>query len=209
MKLIEHLNWRYATKIFDPTQKVSDEDIRLIKEAIRLSVSSYGLQMYKVLIIENKVMRNKLRSYSWDQSQITDASHLFVFCNYTQRHCEHVDEYIDRIAYTQMINSDGLKGYGDFIKADIKKKTREELKAWSEKQTYLALNNLLIACAELKIDACPMEGFDNEAYNELLGLDQLDLHAAVIAPVGYRSVEDETQFRKKVRKSSEALFMSI
>ena len=84
----------------------------------------------------------------------------------------------------------------------------EERKSWSEKQTYLALNNLLIACAELKIDACPMEGFNNQAYNSILGLDELGLNAAVIAPVGYRSALDKTQNRKKVRKTKEELFQT-
>ena len=86
MNLIDHLNWRYATKMFDPKRKVSKQDLELLKEAIRLSVSSYGLQLYKVLIIENNEVKAALRKASWDQSQITDASQLFVFCNYTHEH---------------------------------------------------------------------------------------------------------------------------
>ncbi|MEQ8414110.1 MAG: NAD(P)H-dependent oxidoreductase [Imperialibacter sp.] len=206
MNLIDKLNWRYATKIFDPEKKVSAHDLAFLKEAIRLSVSSYGLQLYKVLIIENGDIRKELRTSSWNQSQITDASHLFVFCNYTRNYDQHVDSYIRRIIELQGKSDDGLKQYGEFIKKTIAGMPTEERKSWSEKQTYLALNNLLMACAELKIDACPMEGFDKQAYNQLLGIDELGLNAAVIAPVGYRSDNDETQERQKVRKSMEELF---
>ncbi|WOK07341.1 NAD(P)H-dependent oxidoreductase [Imperialibacter roseus] len=206
MNLIDKLNWRYATKIFDPHKKVSGHDLAFLKEAIRLSVSSYGLQLYKVLIIENDDIREELRKASWNQSQITDASHLFVFCNYIRNYDQHVDSYIRRIIELQGKSDDGLKQYGEFIKKTIADMPTEERKSWSEKQTYLALNNLLMACAELKIDACPMEGFDKQAYNRLLGLDELGLNASVIAPVGYRSDNDETQERQKVRKSMEELF---
>ncbi|PXX26479.1 NAD(P)H-dependent oxidoreductase [Arenibacter sp. ARW7G5Y1] len=206
MNLIDHLNWRYATKMFDPQKKVSKQDLEFLKEAIRLSVSSYGLQLYKVLIIENDEIRAALRKASWDQSQITDASQLFVFCNYTLDYDRHVDDYVERIITIQGNSSNGIKQYGESIKTSIGKMSAEERKSWSEKQTYLAMNNLLIACAELKIDACPMEGFDNHAYNQILGLDEQGLNAVVIAPVGYRSVSDKTQNRLKVRKTKEELF---
>ena len=208
MNLIDHLNWRYATKMFDPKRKVGKQDLEFLKEAIRLSVSSYGLQLYKVLIIENDEIRAALRKASWDQSQITDASQLFVFCNYTLDYDRHVDDYVERIITTQGNSSDGIKQYGESIKSSIAKMSAEERKSWSEKQTYLALNNLLIACAELKIDACPMEGFDNQAYNQILGLDELGLNAAVIAPVGYRSASDKSQNRLKIRKTKEELFQT-
>ncbi|MCK0136141.1 NAD(P)H-dependent oxidoreductase [Arenibacter sp. S6351L] len=208
MNLIDHLNWRYATKMFDPKRKVGKQDLEFLKEAIRLSVSSYGLQLYKVLIIENDEIRAALRKASWDQSQITDASQLFVFCNYTLDYDRHVDDYVERIITTQGNSSDGIKQYGESIKSIIAKMSAEERKSWSEKQTYLALNNLLIACAELKIDACPMEGFDNQAYNQILGLDELGLNAAVIAPVGYRSASDKSQNRLKIRKTKEELFQT-
>ena len=207
MNLLDKLNWRYATKVFDPKRKVSDDDLNFLKEAIRLSVSSYGLQMYKVLIIENPEIRKELRKASWDQAQITDASHLFVFCNYTVNHDQHVDDYIQLIIDTQeTVDTKGLKKYGEFIKSDIANMTSADRKSWAEKQTYLALNNLIVACADHQIDACPMEGFDKQAYNRILGLDELGMNASVIAPVGYRSTKDETQARKKVRKPLEQLF---
>lgn len=209
MNLIDRLNWRYATKSFDTEKKVSDKDLAFLKEAVRLSVSSYGLQPYKVLVIENKEMREKLREVSWDQRQITEASHLFVFCNYISEFDNQVDEFIDRIAASQGSKPDALVNYGEFVKTKIEEMSTHKRQSWSEKQTYLALKSLLVACAELEIDACPMEGFENEGYNRILGLDEMGLNASVIATVGYRSNEDESQHWKKVRKTTEELFVEV
>lgn len=206
MNLIDKLRWRYATKKFDPERRVSDRDLECLKEAVRLSVSSFGIQPYKVIIIENKEIRNALVKASMGQKQIADASHLFVFCNYTRDFDRQVDDYIQKIINIQGSRSTELRNYGESAKASIQKKDPEERKGWAEKQTYLALNNLLIACAELKIDACPMEGFDKEAYNQILGLDEQGLNANLIAPIGYRSKDDEAMSRKKIRKSKEELF---
>ncbi|MEP4533201.1 MAG: NAD(P)H-dependent oxidoreductase [Cyclobacteriaceae bacterium] len=209
MNLIDNLKWRYATKFFDPALKVEKEDLDFLKEAIRLSVSSYGLQFYKVLVITNSEIKKELRKASWDQSQITDASHLFIFCNYTRNHDQHVDDYIKRVVDVQKGNPKSLAKYGESIKGSIARMTAAERKSWAEKQTYLAMNNLLLACAERKIDACPMEGFDNQAYNEILGLDEMGMNAAVIATIGFRSINDETQNRTKVRKPMCELFEMV
>ena len=209
MKFVENLKWRYATKKFDPTKKVSGKDLDYLKEAVQLSVSSYGLQLYKVLIVEDALVRAKLREVSWGQSQVTEASHLFVFCNFSEHKEEYIDDYIGNITKIQKIAISDVTGYGEFIKENLAKKTTPEWQSWSKQQTYLSLANLLNACAELKIDACPMEGFDATAYNEILGLDRRGLNASVIAPVGYRSEEDQTQYRKKVRKTMEELFETV
>lgn len=209
MELLTHLQWRYATKKFDTTKKVSSDDLKKLKEAIQLSVSSYGLQLYKVLIIENSAIREQLKPVSWNQNQITDASHLFVFCNYTDVSSEAIDDFIKQTAETRNIDLERLNGYGDFIKTKLAEKSIEEKSSWLKSQTYLALGNLLNACAELKIDACPMEGFEPEAYNTILGLNKLGLHAAVIAPIGYRHPEDHTIGQQKVRKPIDKLFEII
>jgi len=209
MKLIENLEWRYATKKFDPTRTIGPDTMEKLKRAVQLSVSSYGLQLYKVLIIEDMDIRKKLIEASWGQSQITDGSHLFVFCNYTNRDNQHIDDYMQLVSKTQSTPMENLSGFGDFIKQALSGMTDSEWETWAQKQTYLALANLLTACAELGIDACPMEGFEPEQYNEILGLDAMGLNAALIAPIGYRSPEDHTQFRKKVRKPQELLFEMI
>ncbi|TXN38255.1 NAD(P)H-dependent oxidoreductase [Flagellimonas hymeniacidonis] len=209
MRLVENLKWRYATKKFDSGKIVSEQDLDYLKEAVQLSVSSYGLQLYKVLIIEDKALRARLKEVSWGQSQVTEASHLFVFCNFSEHKEERIDDYINNIVKTQQIPISEVQGYGDFIKESLSQKNESEWQSWSKRQTYLSLANLLSACAELKIDACPMEGFDPKAYNEILGLDKRGLNASVIATVGYRSEKDATQYRKKVRKTMEELFETV
>ncbi len=209
MHLLNHLQWRYATKLFDTTKVVNKDQIQLLKQAIQLSPSSYGLQLYKVLIIENPMLKKALKPHSWNQEQITEASHLFVFCNFVQVSNDHIDEYIKQTAELRNLDRNDLKGYGDFMKSKIIEFSDIERLHWTKRQTYLALGNLLNACAELKIDACPMEGFDAEAYNDILDLNDQNLNAAVIAPIGYRSSKDQTQFNSKVRKPLSELFISL
>ncbi|MCK8521498.1 NAD(P)H-dependent oxidoreductase [Aquimarina sp. D1M17] len=209
MKYIIDQEWRYATKKFDPNKKISKENIDLIKRAVQLSVSSYGLQTYKVLIIKNHSIREQLKPASWNQSQITDASHVIVFCNYTQVAPQVIDDYINLTAKTRKLDIEVLKGYGDFMKMKVSEKSPEEICNWTKNQTYIALANLLSVCASLEIDACPMEGFEAEQYNKILGLTEKGLNASVIATIGYRSNEDESQYLKKVRKPIEHLFEDI
>jgi nitroreductase len=206
---IENQNWRYATKKFDATKKVSASDLEILKEAIQLSTSSYGLQLYKVFIVENPEVRAKLKPVSWGQSQIVDASHLFVFANIIDVQENHIDEYVQNIAATRGLSLEDLKGYSDFMKSKIVPLTVDKKSVWTSKQTYLALANLLNAAAELKIDVTPMEGFEPEQYNEILGLNALGLNASLVAAVGYRHEEDATQHYAKVRKSKEELFTTI
>lgn len=207
--LIETLNWRYATKKFDATKKISNEDLDTLKEVIRLSASSYGLQPYKVLIIENPELRAKLQPVSWGQSQIVDASHLLVFANMTDFGGEQIDAFLNNIAETRQIPMESIAGYGDFMKSKLTTLPADKLSNWTSKQTYIALGNLLSAAAELKIDATPMEGFEAEKVNEILGLNELGLNASLIATLGYRHEEDATQHYAKVRKSNEELFINL
>lgn len=207
MNLIKNLEWRYATKKFDSSKKVSSENLELIKKTIQLSPSSYGLQLYKVLIIESNEIRRKLKPASYGQSQITEASHLIVFCNYSVVTEKHIDEYFVLKSQIEKIDILEYKDYSEFIKADINNKSQIEKDKWTSNQTYLALGNLLNACAELKIDACPMEGFDAKEYNKILKLDEQGLNTSVIATIGYRSANDSSQNAKKVRKSTNNLFI--
>jgi nitroreductase len=206
---IENQNWRYATKKFDATKKVSTEDLETLKKAIQLSSSSYGLQLYKVFIIENPEVRAQLQPFSWGQSQIVDASRLLVFANIVNVQESHIDAYVQNIADTRGLSIEDLKGYSDFMKSKIVPLPVEQKAVWTSKQTYLALGNLLNAAAELKIDVTPMEGFEPEKYNEILGLDKLGLNASLVAAIGYRHEEDATQHYAKVRKPIEELFETI
>ena len=206
---LNHQNWRYATKKFDPSKKISGVDLDFLKEAMRLASSSYGLQPYKILFIENPALRSQLLPASWGQNQILDASHLVVFANYKTISPDYIATYFDTICEIREMPLAPLQGYKDFMTGAIAVKSEEDINIWNQKQTYLVLGNLLNAAAELKIDVCPMEGFDAAQYNQILGLEALNLNAALVATIGYRSDDDATQHYKKVRKSNEDLFLTI
>jgi len=206
---IKQLNWRYATKKFDISKKIPDDDLEQLLEAVQLSASSYGLQPYHVFVITDPEIRELLKPACWDQPQIVEASHLIVFSNKTSFSGEMVDTYLQNVSQTRGIPQDLLKGYGDFMKSKLLPLTDEEKARWTSRQTYIALGNLLSAAALLKIDACPMEGFNPEAVNKILRLEEKQLNASVIAAVGYRSHDDETQHYKKVRQSKKELFTQL
>ncbi len=209
MKLIESLKWRYATKQFDNTKCISDEDLEKIKEAIQLSASSYGLQLYKAIIIKDKAIREKLVEASWGQKQVVDASALIVLANYSAVKPEHIDSFVDRMAEVRQVDKSALSGFGDFVKGKMSETPQELQQVWTSKQTYIALGNILAACGELKIDSCPMEGFEPEKYNEILGLKDKGLNASVVIPIGYRSESDANANAVKVRRKQEDLFEVI
>jgi len=207
--LLENLNWRYATKKFDASKKIASADLNTLKEAVRLAASSYGLQPYKVVIVENPEIREQLKAAAWGQTQITDASQLFIFANDVNLDANSVDAYMSNISETRGVPVDALDGLSNMIKGQIAGLSSDAKNTWTSKQTYIALGTLLSAAAELKIDATPMEGFNAAQFNEILGFDKLGLNASVIATVGYRHNEDDTQHYKKVRKSQEELFITI
>ena len=208
-QFIKDANWRYATKKFDASKKVTAEDLATLKEAIRLSASSYGLQPYKVFIIENPEIRAQLQPASWGQTQIVDASQVIVFANMTDFGDDEINAYFDNMTSTRGISIEAVQGYKDFMKSKINALSAEAKSNWTAKQTYLALGNLLNAAAELKIDVTPMEGFEADKYNEILGLTEKGLNASVVATIGYRHDEDATQHYAKVRKSTEELFINL
>ena len=207
--MIENLKWRYATKKFDTEKKVSDEEIAVLKEAINLTPSSYGLQPYKVLDVQNAELREKLKVASFGQSQVTDASHLFVFVANDDLTDAHIDAFIELTAKTQQISPDGLKGYGDFMKGVFGSRTPEQKHQWAARQSYIALGTLVNVAAEMGLDVSSMEGFDPAQYDEILQLKGTGYSTVVIAAIGYRSASDEAQFRVKVRKPIDQVFQTI
>jgi nitroreductase / dihydropteridine reductase len=207
MDLTNFYNWRYATKKFDKDKSISVKEMKILKESIRLSPSSYGLQLFKVLIIENKELKIKLREVSFNQPQISDCSALFVFCNYTKVSDTDIDDFIQLKCSTQDIELSKLENYSEFLKFTLLKKSSSEVAIWTANQVYIALGNLMTSCAALKIDSCPIEGFQADKYNEFLNLK--NMNAAVVASVGYRSTDDISQESKKVRKNSDSLFEHI
>ncbi|SFF11351.1 NAD(P)H-dependent oxidoreductase [Flavobacterium xueshanense] len=206
---LENQNWRYATKKFDATKKITTEDLNTLKEAIRLSTSSYGLQPYKIIIVENPELRAQLQVAAYGQAQVVDASHLIVFANEMNFGEEGIVNFSKNMSETRGIPLESIQGYVEYMKSNIVNLSEETRNIWSAKQTYLALGNLLNVAAELKIDTTPMEGFVPAQVNEILGLDKLGLNATLLATLGYRHDEDATQHYKKVRKSNEELFITL
>lgn len=207
--VLDKLNWRYATKMFDTSKKVSKEDLNTLLDAARLTASSYGLQPYHFYVIEDEDTRSKLRKASYDQAQITDASYLLVLANKPTFDESLVDDYIDNIIETRGVSRENLDGYSQMMKGALMGLPDVKKNSWTANQTYIALGNLMTIAAEMEIDTCPMEGFDNAQYNEILGLNDKNLNAAVVLAIGYRSEEDQTQHYPKVRYSKEEIITHI
>ena len=203
MDILEKLNTRYATKLFDSSRKVSADDMAKLLEAIRLSASSFGLQPYKVLVVEDAAIRAELRKVGYDQSQITDASALLVFAVNTNTNSASVDEFIDLISETRNFPKENLAGYADMMKGSLQSQSPEQVEAWSTKQAYIALGFGLVSAATLDIDACPMEGFSPDDFDKILNLNKLGLKSKVVMAVGYRSKDDGYQQLAKVRRKME------
>lgn len=203
---LENLQWRYATKKFDSEKKLSEEDLEELLESVRLSASSYGLQPYEVIVVSDPEVREKLKAAAWNQSQITDASQLIVFANYRKISSDHVSEYMQNISETREVPRENLSGMEKMINNTIESRSEENQQVWGSKQTYIALGNLLSSAASMRIDTCPMEGFDQDEFDEILGLKDKNLQSSVIAAVGYRSEEDQNQHLEKVRKNKTELF---
>jgi nitroreductase len=203
MDILEKLAWRYATKKFDPVKKMSAAQLDRILRATNLSASSYGLQPYKVIVVNDPVIREQLKAVSNNQSQITDASHLVIFARVDELDGTHIDDYVKLTASTRNVETDALEGFAAMMKGQIQKMEQEKAAVWTSKQAYIALGTLLTACAVEGIDTCPMEGFNATAYDEILGLKERNLRTVVLAAVGFRAADDIYQHKKKVRKPLE------
>ena len=205
--LNDALRWRYATKKFDDTRTVSDDDIATLREAVNLAATSFGLQPFRVVMVTDPATKEKLREAAHGQPQMTTASHVFIFAAKTDMSPEYVDAFIRRLAAGRELDYEALSGYGDYIKGNLKGKDQSFFQAWNTRQAYIGLGTLLAAAAELRVDACPMEGIVADKVNEILGLSEQGLTAVVACPVGYRSPEDASQHYAKVRLPVDELFI--
>lgn len=197
--LLSDLRWRAAVKKFDPHKRVSEADLAELLEALRLSPSSFGIQPWKFVVVTDPALRTKLRAVSWDQAQVTDASHLLVLCARTDVDEHLITSYADDIARTRGVPREAVDGYADMMKGFRKGLSAEQTLEWSKKQVYLALGTLLAAAARKRIDACPMEGFDHAQYDAILGLKEHNLAATVIVAIGHRAADDDYSKMAKVR----------
>ncbi len=189
-ELIRQLQWRYATKKFDAARKISKDDWATLEQTLVLAPSSYGLQPWRFYVIENPKVREKLKSASWNQTQITDASHLVVFAIKKDLAAADVERFVQRIADVRKVPSSALDGYKNTMLGSLTTpRPGFDVNAWSARQAYIALGVFLTSAAVLNIDACPMEGFDPAQYDEILGLKKDGYSAVVVATAGYRAAD--------------------
>lgn len=207
--LNERLNWRYATKKMDPAKSVPDELVDAIVNAARMAPTSSGVQPFELLLITNPDVRTQLREVAHDQSQITDGSHLLVFApwdNYTE-------ERIDEVA-ALMREARGalpaIDGHYGAVKEKFLGRSAAMNHEHAARQTFIALGFALLAAAELGVDAAPMEGFDPEGVDRVLGLEARGLRSAALLALGYRDEAGDWLLpMKKVRKPVETLVTVI
>jgi len=200
MDVLEHMKWRYAVKKFDSEKMLSKEKVQRLKEAFNLTATSYGLQPITLLIIQDKELQSRLMPYSFDQQQIVQASHLLVICIKDNVDDKYISKYFEQVKKIRNISDEILEPFKNDMVDNFSKKDVEEIKSWSTNQAYLAMGNLLTVCAIEKIDSCPMEGFEPDAYDELLKLKEKGLASALVMPIGYRADDDMFAGFKKVRK---------
>ncbi|TGN18232.1 nitroreductase family protein [Leptospira idonii] len=209
MELIKQLNWRYAAKRMNG-EKVQKEKIDRVLEAIRLSPSSMGFQPYTVYVIENEEVRRKIYETSCKQPQILEGSHLIVFAAWTHPNQEDVEKYIQLIADERQIPTSSLADFQKSISGVVTSRTQEQLLVWTAKQAYIALGTAIAAAALEEIDATPMEGFQSDSLDEVLGLKEKNQKSVVLLTLGYRDeASDPLVKAKKVRRPKEELFVNI
>lgn len=203
----DYLQWRYATKKFDPARKIPEKEFTQILETLRLAPSSYGLQPWKFVVVRDPKLRTTLRQHAWNQPQITDASHLLVLCALKTLDKNYVKQFTRRIAQTREVAPESLSGYEQMMLGSIEKLSPQALSNWMKCQVYLALGMLLAQCAYKHIDATPMEGFDAQKFDEVLNLEKEGLQSAVLCAMGYRAPDYPYAALKKVRFDKDEVFI--
>jgi nitroreductase len=198
-QFLASLEWRYATKAFD-TRKLPDATWAALEESLRLTPSSYGLQPWKFIVVNDPALRAKLRPVSWNQSQVTDASHLVVFARRTEVTETDVNEFFNQMVSERQADATKLEPYRQMMLGGVVNgKDASAQKDWAARQLYIALGQLMGAAAAMAIDTCPLEGIDPDAYTEILGLKGSGYEVVVACAVGYRSAEDKYAGMKKIR----------
>lgn len=198
--LEQALKWRYAVKKFDPQKKVSEKDWQVLENSLVLAPSSYGLQPWKFLVVQNPQLRTQLRDVSWGQSQVTDCSHYVVLTYKKKMDEAHIQKYVEKISSVRGVPLASLDGFKNMMIGDVVKGPRAQIiEWWAQKQTYIAMGFLMEAAALLKIDACPMEGLEPHSYDKILNLENSEWATVAAVAIGYRHPEDALQKAAKVR----------
>ncbi|BBE17488.1 oxygen-insensitive NAD(P)H nitroreductase [Aquipluma nitroreducens] len=209
MSALNNLEWRYAAKRMNG-QKVPAEKLEKILKAIQLAPTSIGLQPFTVLVVENEELKAKMAPAIYNQPQITEGSHVLVFAAWKEYSDENVEKYLNNIATVRGIPVESLDGMRNMINGAISGKTPEQLLNWNSRQAYIALGTGLAVAAEEQVDSTPMEGFDPDALDAVLGLQEKGLRSTVILALGYRDAEkDYLSSSAKVRRNKEELFVRL
>ncbi|MCV2401858.1 NAD(P)H-dependent oxidoreductase [Marinomonas sp. C2222] len=202
--LIEQLQWRYAAKKMDPSKPVASEKVERILEAIRLTATSSGLQPYEVIVVTNDSLREQIVPHAWNQAQITDGSHLLVFAAWNDYTEERINTMFDLVNDERGFVNEGWENYRKMLLATYPMRDAEVNYQHAARQAYIGLGTALIAAAEEGVDSTPMEGFDPEKVDEILGLKERGLRSVILLPLGYRAEEgDWLKDLKKVRRPKE------
>jgi len=207
--LLDALQWRYATKKFDPARGISEETWEILEQSLLLTPSSFGLQPWQFLVVENPETRAALRPVSWDQPQITEASHLVVFTARTDLGENDLNEWIACLSKAQSTPPDALQPLKSVIAGFIGPMSPEALHAWNVRQVYIALGQFMASAAVLGIDTCPLEGIDTSGYDQVLGLGSTGFATAVACAAGYRADNDKYATLPKARFSKSRLIRKI
>lgn len=209
MDIIKHLEWRYATKKFDRTKKLSGSKLNILKQAFNLTATSFGLQTISLVVVTNDETRQSLLESTYKQSQIVDASHLLIICIKETIDSKDVNDYFDNVRDTRNTSETILSPYRKNLIETMEKMTLVEQQQWSINQAHIALGNLMTVCAIEEIDSCPMEGFISSKYDEILNLKERGLKSALLLPVGYRAENDMFSGFLKVRKNVEDTIIEL
>lgn len=204
MSFLTHLEWRNATKVFDPQKKVPADKMQSVLESIRMTPTSFGMQAYHVIVVRDQAKKEAIQAVSWNQPQVGTCSELIVFCAKTDL-MDAKDQYFDALSQGDSEKRKSLADFEQMVEGFITRKADEAI-SWSEKQTYIAMGFAMAACAELEIDSCPMEGFDAVKVQEILEIPQ-DYSVTLMLPIGYRP--DNMETRPKFRFPEETLFSFV
>jgi nitroreductase/dihydropteridine reductase len=208
--LINKLQWRYATKKFNPAKVVPQEKLDRILEAIRLTATSSGLQPYEVFVVTSKEVRERIKPIAWNQEQITDSSHLLVFAAWDNYTTDRINTMFDLVNTERGFKNEGWENYRQMLLGMYPQRDAEVNYQHAARQAYIGLGNAQIAAAVEQVDATPMEGFDPKALDDILGLKARGLRSVAILPLGYRADEgDWLVSLKKVRRAREQFVTEV
>ena len=208
--LLNKLEWRYACKKMDPTKVVPQDKVDRIVEAARLAPTSSGLQPFEIIVVTNPAVREQIKPKAWGQAQITDGSHLLVFAAWDNYTAERINMMFDLTNAERGSTNEGWENYRQMLLKNYPARTPEVNFEHAARQAYIGLGAALIAAAFEEVDATPMEGFDPQAIDEILGLGARGLRSVVLVPLGYRAAEgDWLANLKKVRRPAEQFVSEV